>query len=582
MEIKMQMPKMGESLQEGTITKWLKKPGDKIDRDEMILEISTDKVDTEIPSPKAGVLKEILAEEGDTVEVGSDIAVIETEGGDGKKEETKVEKETEEKKEEKTEKEEKDESKKLAEEEDDEDEDEEPELETKESSEGIIDIQMPKMGESLQEGTITKWLKKEGDKIERDEMIFEISTDKVDTEVPSPVAGVLSEILAQEGDTVEVGETVARISKEGAAPAKKGAPKKEKRESAEEKEDKKEKKTAAKEAGKAPEISEDKGSEIPRKSGGRFYSPLVRSIAEAEGVTVEELEKIEGSGADGRVTKKDLLEYLDERSRGKAVVRQEPRAISKRPEEKPAERKQEIQVGPDDEVIPMDRIRRLISEHMIYSKRTSAHVTSVAEADVTGILQFRNAHKDSFQKEKGFKLTFTPFFTQAIVEGVKEFPRVNVSTDGNNIILHKRINVGVATALEDGNLIVPVVKDADDLSLTGLARAIDDLAKRARNKKLHPDEIQGGTISMTNVGTFGTLFGTPIINQPQSAIIGVGAIKRRPVVKQYEGSDVIVIRDMMYVSITYDHRVIDGMLAGKTLAKIVDTMENMNEKTLNL
>lgn len=567
MEIRLQMPKMGESLQEGTITKWLKKPGDRIERDEMILEISTDKVDTEIPSPKEGFLKQILAAEGETVEVGTDIAIIET-SSDELDIQTEASKEITQ-------------MKPLTQTIPETKHTPEPTVQSVEEdlsedtivvSGDSVDIVMPKMGESLQEGTITKWLKKTGDKIERDEMIFEISTDKVDTEVPSPVAGVLSEILVDEGKTVEVGEVVAKISTGDASVIKTV------------------KKEIAKQSitSEAPIVTEKSQAskepiiEIPRKSGDRFYSPLVRSIAEAEGVTLQELDTIVGSGIDGRVNKQDLLSYIENRKKGKAVVKQEPRSISIREEKPLAERKQTLQVGPDDEIIPMDRIRQLIAEHMVYSKRTSAHVTSVAEADVTGMIRFRNANKDAFQKEKGFKLTLTPFFVKAIVEGVKAFPRVNVSVDGSNIILHKRINIGVATALEDGNLIVPVVKDADDLSLTGLAKAIDDLANRARNKRLHPDEIQGGTLSMTNVGTFGTLFGTPIINQPQCAIVGVGAIKRKPVVKVYDGNEVIVIRDMMYVSITYDHRVIDGMLAGQTLAKIVKTMEEMNDKTLNL
>ena len=555
----MQMPKMGESLQEGTITKWLKKPGDKIERDEMILEISTDKVDTEIPSPTEGYLKAILVEEGETVEIGVDIAIIETEQVAATPEKP-VEKP-------------KSEAKPVATAEP------KPVVETvKQSGPEIeetivtggdtVDVVMPKMGESLQEGTITKWLKKVGDKIERDEMIFEISTDKVDTEVPSSVAGVLAEILVGEGITVEVGQVVARIATGGGVIQK--VKKQEPTEAV---------KNSVQDTGTA-NISES--SELLKASSGRFYSPLVRSIAAAEGVSIEELDKIKGSGIDGRVNKQDLLNYLENRQKTKAVVKQETRAVSVREEKPVAERKQSIQIGPDDEIIPMDRIRQLIAEHMVYSKRTSAHVTSVAEADVTGIVRFRNANKDSFLKEKGFKLTLTPFFTMAVVEGVKAFPRVNISVDGTNIIQHKRINVGIATALEDGNLIVPVVKDADDLSLVGLARAIDDLAYRARNKKLHPDEIQGGTISLTNVGTFGTLFGTPIINQPQCAIIGVGAIKRRPVVKQYEGNEVIVIRDMMYASITYDHRVIDGMIAGQMLAKVVHTLESMSEKTLVL
>lgn len=455
-----------------------------------------------------------------------------------------------------------------------------------------IDVVMPKMGESLQEGTIIKWLKKPGDHIERDEMILEISTDKVDTEVPSPASGTLTEIFFAENVTIEVGKVIATISTDAAdAPAVISEPKTEVPVKVEQKPEIIETKPAPVEAKveiaeSLPEIIADSGSkDIPRMSGNKFYSPLVRSIAEVEGVSLNELETIPGSGADGRVNKQDILKYIEIR-KSKAAETVKPVQVTKI--ETAPVKTSEISTpitppsyGDNDDVIPMDRVRQLIAEHMIMSKHTSAHVTSVMEADVTEIVRFRDKFKDEFQKREGFGLTYTPFFSKAIIDGVKAFQMVNVSVDGKFIIRHKRINLGVATALDDGNLIVPVIKNADALSISGLARSVFDLSTRARTKKLNPDDIQGGTITLTNVGTFGTLFGTPVINQPQAAIIGVGAIKKRPIVKEFEGEDVIVIRNMVYISITYDHRVIDGMLAGKCLATIVKSVEAMNEKSIS-
>ncbi|MFC2130807.1 dihydrolipoamide acetyltransferase family protein [Bacteroidota bacterium] len=433
-----------------------------------------------------------------------------------------------------------------------------------------VDLVMPKMGESLQEGTIIKWLKNEGDRVERDEMILEISTDKVDTEIPSPNAGILSKIMAEENETVEVGKVIAVIETEeteqqtgDGPPTPSSQPKVEEKPKPE----------------KATEEPKLEAETIPRLKEGKFYSPLVRNIAEKENVNITELESISGSGVDGRVTKKDILSYIEKR-KSKSAINSKSEIIPKPPSELTSVPKREIALGHDTEVIPMNRVRQLIAEHMVYSKRTSAHVTSVAEADVTGLVKLRNAEKAAFLAREGFKLTYTPFFSKAIVDGVRQFPMVNVSVDDKNIIRHIRINLGIATALDNGNLIVPVIRNADDLGLTGLARQIYDLSTKARSRKLNPDDIQGGTITLTNVGTFGTLFGTPIINQPQTAIIGVGAIKKRPVVKEVDGEDHIVIRQMMYVSITYDHRVIDGMLAGQTLAAIVKGMEGMSRETV--
>ncbi len=554
------MPKMGESLQEGTILRWLKNVGDPVERDEMILEISTDKVDTEVPSPASGILVEILAKENETVPVGIVIARIETEAENVTIQEVKAE------------------SEKPS----------EPTITqtfsqstspTVDSSSGeIVEVVMPKMGESLQEGTILRWLKKVGDRVERDEMILEISTDKVDTEVPSPVSGTIVEILYGENQTVPVGTVIAKISTSEIQTTQPIAqtPEKSTEESTP---------TSTVQVSAPVEITPKE--RIEERKGKFFFSPLVRKIAEDEGISLEELTQIQGTGVDGRVTKNDLLKYIEQKKKqvAAAIPKEEPKLEIKIKEPQPT-------VAPvtsytptpmqDYEIIPMDRVRQLIAQHMVYSKQTSPHVTSVHEADVTGIVMFREKHKTEFVKKEGFKLTYTPFFAKAAIEALRKYPRINVSVDGNNIIQYKRVHLGIATALEDGNLIVPVVKNADTLSILGLARAIYDLSTRARTKKLNPDDIQGGTFTITNVGTFNTLFGTPVINQPQTAILGVGAIQKRPVVRTYEGQDVIVVRYMAYVSLTYDHRVIDGMLAGLYLTELVKILESYDENSIDL
>ncbi|MGB9702591.1 MAG: 2-oxoglutarate dehydrogenase, E2 component, dihydrolipoamide succinyltransferase [Candidatus Kapaibacteriota bacterium] len=588
------MPKMGESLQEGTIIRWTKKIGDRIERDETILEISTDKVDTEVPSPAAGILKSILYNENDTVEVGKKIAEIETDldatitpsttTSTNKSENVELKKE---------------EPKIIA---------ESPKIETTPQantvavSGSLTDVVMPKMGESLQEGTIIRWTKKVGDKVERDETILEISTDKVDTEVPSPVSGILAEILYKEQDTVEVGKVIARIATEGGAVIVSQPTQTESKpvaastnEPAEES-----KPFVTQSASSTITNFVGKTYDIPVRDGERFYSPLVREIAIQNKVSLEELRIIPGTGTDGRVTKEDILKYISSRGSNiqQTIVQQVPVQESKaqvtysQPKtptpsiSAPVEYASSEDVNPifkaagEFEVIKMDRVRQLISEHMTRSKMTSAHVTSVAEADVTEIVKFREKYKDKFFEKYGFKLTYTPFFAVAAVEGIRQFPNVNVGVDGNRIIKFKHINLSIATALDDGNLIVPVIKNAEQLNLVGIASQIYDLSTRARNKKLNPDDIQGGTFSVTNVGTFGTLFGTPVINQPQTAIMGIGAIQKRPVVKEIMGNDLILPRHMAYVSLTYDHRVIDGMLAGQCLAAICNALEAMNEEVL--
>ena len=590
MRVEVVMPKMGESLQEGTIINWMKQVGDSIERDEMILEISTDKVDTEVPSPNSGILAEILVQVDETVDVGTPIAIIETDASAVTSApapavapapivETPVA---------------------VA-------PTPPPVVETPvapappappapptpapaASGGDTIDLVMPKMGESLQEGTIVSWLKQVGDSIERDEMILEISTDKVDTEVPSPVAGTLVEILAQEEETVDVGSVIAKISTGSGVSVSTPAPTPSAPVAQAPAPVAQAPTPVAAQSAPAPVVT-GTTYDIPKSSNGKFFSPLVRAIAKDNNVSLEELLAINGSGVDGRVNKKDILDYISGRGSvpspapvvaTPSPVAQAPApAVAKpTPASTPAPTKTSVVSSSDHEVVPMDRMRKLIAAHMTMSKQTSAHVTSVAEVDVTAIVKSRAKHKDAFLAREGTKLTYTSFFTKAVVEGVRAFPGINVSVDGTNMILHKRTNLGFAAALPDGNLIVPVIKNAGDLTIAGLQRNVNDLATRARTKKLVPDDIQGGTITITNVGTFGTLFGSPIINQPQTCIIGVGAIKKRPMVITVDGQDTIAIRSMMYMSITYDHRIIDGMLAGQALAHMVKTLESMNDASI--
>lgn len=447
-----------------------------------------------------------------------------------------------------------------------------------------VDMVMPKMGESIMEGTILKWHKSVGDKVEKDENILDIATDKVDAEVPAVEAGILVEILFKEGDEVPVGEVIARIETDAtaanaspsqSAPAK---PAETKAVSAT---------PEAKEAS-VPEVvtaTPQQGIQNEHEAGeksksGRFYSPVVMKIAQEEGIGMVELEKIEGTGTGGRLTKTDVLGYIKTRSQKEAPTAAPVVAAGYAPETPHAP----ISYDPArSEIIKMDNMRKLIAEHMVRSKHTSAHVTSVSEADVTGLVRLVKTKKDGFEKINGLKLTFTPFFIDAAIKSLKKYPMVNVSVDGDKIILKKYINFGVAVSLGDSGesgLIVPVIKNADEMNLVGIARSVSDLATRARNKKLQPDEIQGGTFTLTNYGTTGNLFGSPIINQPQVAILGTGAIVKRPVVRTLEdGTDAIVIRSIMYLSLSYDHRIIDGALAGVFLQSLVKTLESYNENT---
>ena len=453
---------------------------------------------------------------------------------------------------------------------------------------------MPKMGESIMEATILKWLKKEGDSVEMDETILEIATDKVDSEIPSPVDGVISKILFPEDEVVEIGTVIAHITTEGeegevrsspavaeSAPEEKDAPSSESKES--EPEPEPEKKREPKPQTAAESVSEKELRPGSVSGSKRFYSPLVRSIASKEGVTAAELESIPGTGMRGRVTKSDILDYLERRAEGKVEIPDTDRPEA-RVEAEPSRQKsaaqtsagQSITAGPNEEVIEMDRMRKMIAHHMVESKRTSPHVTSFVEADVTNLVNWRNANKKAFQEKYGEKITFTPIFMEAVCKAIRDFPMVNISVRDNHIIKKNNVNLGMATALPNGNLIVPVIKDADRLNLAGLAAAVNDLALRARENKLGPDEIQGGSFSLTNVGTFGNVMGTPIIPQPQVAILATGAIRKKPAVVETEYGDLIAIRQMMYLSLSYDHRVVDGFLGGSFVRKVADYLEQFD------
>ncbi|MCB0735422.1 MAG: 2-oxo acid dehydrogenase subunit E2 [Flavobacteriales bacterium] len=428
-----------------------------------------------------------------------------------------------------------------------------------------FELIMPKMGESIAEATIIRWLKEEGDTIEVDEAVLEIATDKVDSEVPSPTAGVLSIKLFGEGDVVKVGEAVAMIQTAGDGPAA-PAPNVE---SANEPAEVVIQKTVDQAVATATAV---------KPTGDRFYSPLVMNIARTEGVAMAELEAMPGTGKDGRVTKRDILAYLKNGRPSTSpapTVEEKPAAqpTAPAPAVKTVPSAPAVSLNPGDEVIEMDRMRKLIADHMVMSKHTSPHVTSFVEADVTNLVNWRNKNKDIFQKREGEKLTFTPLLIEALVKAIKDFPMINIAVDGDKIIKRKNINVGMAAALPSGNLIVPVIKNADTKNLVGLAREVNDLASRARNNQLKPDEIQGGTYTLTNVGTFGNVMGTPIINQPQVAIMAAGAIRKKPAVIETEHGDMIGIRHFMYLSHSYDHRVVDGALGGMFVRRLADYLE---------
>lgn len=525
MKINIVMPKMGESVSEGTLIKWHKKEGDKVKKDEIIFEISTDKVDTEIPAPEDGIISEIKVEEQETVEVDTVVAVLET-SGKGIEEVQTV--------------------------------NEEPDIpSTKQVGGKLIDVVMPKMGESVVEGTIIKWYKKEGDAVKTDEILFEISTDKVDTEVPSPTDGILKEIMVAEQETVEVGVVVARISsKSGIVDVREETP---------DETGENESKIIIKEKNK---------SEVRSNT---FFSPLVMNIARKENIPFSELENIEGTGQEGRVTKKDVLNYIELKRSGKPKPEtkiDESISIYLKENEEPEQETGDRGV----EIVPMDNIRRKIMSHMVSSRDTSVHVTAMVEVDMSRIYNLIQAKKEEFQKKEGIKLTYMPFVAHSAIKALKEFPLLNSSIGEDNIQIKKFINLGIAVAVEPNGLIVPNIKNADEKSIRGLAKEIFELSIKSRSKKLLPDDVIEGTFTITNYGVFGTLFGTPIINQPEVGILGVGTVVKKPVVIELEGVDTIAIKPMMYLSLSHDHRLIDGMIGGKFLKAIKDSLENFNTK----
>ncbi len=480
-----------------------------------------------------------------------------------------------------------------------------------------VDLIMPKMGESIMEATILKWLKKEGDVVKEDEAILEIATDKVDSEIPSPVDGIMGPILFQEEEVVEVGKVIAQIlvgdetsesSGSNGSNTSAAIPEMEVEKSISES------MLSGPEAVPYQPVNLESAAKLPEARpsvAGRFYSPLVRNIASKEGIAVEELDGIEGSGLKGRVTKHDLLNYISNRQSAQitssSIQPSSVSAVGDGTQKLPNESVQ-IQTGQVDEgepnakkeassnvadagsqsflstdnveIVQMDRMRKLIADHMVRSKKTSAHVTSFVEADVTNLVAWRNRVKEEFLRKHHQKITFTPIFIQAVIGAMKAFPGVNASVEGDKILIKHDINIGMATALPSGNLIVPVIHNADHYNLVGLTKQVNGLAQRARANQLKPEEIQGGTFTLTNVGTFGNVMGTPIINQPQVAILATGAIRKKPAVLETEFGDVIAIRQMMFLSLSYDHRVVDGFLGGSFLRKVADNLEAFDQETL--
>ncbi len=444
-----------------------------------------------------------------------------------------------------------------------------------------VEILLPAMGEGIVDATLTKWLVQKGDQVEEDQSIAEIATDKVDSELPAPEDGIIEELLFEEGDVPQVGQAIAILKTEGEEAEEETSGSTSGGTSAKKEEVKEEKSTVSSDSEDSQneekahdQDTEQLGSKTP---GGKFLSPLVRSIAEKENVSIEELDNIRGSSNTGRITKKDILSYLDSRKSGGGFATQPSSATGKQAvEDKPSSTPVEGSYQGDYEIVKMDRMRKLIADHMVESKRVSPHVTSFVEADVTNLVKWRNANKKEFQEKENTRLTFTPLFIEATVKALKDFPMINVSVDDTNIIVKKNINIGMATALPSGNLIVPVIKNADKQNLLGLASSVNDLAERARDNKLKPEEIQGGTFTITNFGTFGNISGTPIINQPQVAILGVGSIDKKPAVIETEEGDMIGIRHKMILSLAYDHRVVDGALGGMFLKRVADYLEDFD------
>ncbi len=575
MSVEVVMPQMGESITEGTVSKWLKAVGDKIEKDEAILEISTDKVDAEVPSPSAGTLLEIRHKEGETVEVGTVLAMIGAEGEvAAASPEPQVQSPKSETQPDPIEVEDVPAPAIIA------DAVAAPAASSEPAAPAgdATEVVMPQMGESITEGTVSKWLKKVGDDIAKDEALLEISTDKVDAEVPSPAAGKLLAINVEEGQTVEVGSVLALVGTSGSAASPKSEVQSPKAETptpfvsaavAEVAADAPQVKAVA--AGANGDVTVD---DLRRTKS----SPLVRSIAKEHGIDIT---RIPGSGVSGRVTKQDIMSFLETGAalrpedllvKGVATASAAPgKTLAPSTYTAPP-----VTTSAGDRVEKMSVMRKKISEHMTFSKQTSAHVTSVYEIDMTNVTKFRDKNKAAFAERYGTKLTYMPFIFQAVTNAIRKFPIVNSQVDGENIVYKGDINLGMAVALDWG-LIVPVIRKADTLSLSGLALAANDLADRARTKKLNPDEVTGGTFTITNPGVFGGLYGTPIINQPQVAILCVGTIEKRPkVLTTPDGDDYIAIRSMAYFALTYDHRIVDGADAERFLAFMKEYLETAN------
>jgi pyruvate dehydrogenase E2 component (dihydrolipoamide acetyltransferase) len=540
------MPQMGESITEGTITKWLKKPGDTVQRDEPLFEISTDKVDAEIPSPAAGTLKEIKIGEGTTVQINTVVAVIDGTAGSTGKTETAAAPAA-------------DTATPAAVAQPSATQGNPAEADsaaagTKIESSGATEILMPQMGESITEGTITKWLKKIGDTVQRDEPIFEISTDKVDAEIPSPASGVLAEIKVPEGQTVGINTVVAIIG--GAAGKAAPAP------------------AAAAPAKTAPAAAPAPATPAAAAAlGDRRSSPLVRKIAKENNV---DLAQVPGTGASGRITKDDILGYIEGGATPAApapVAAAAPAPAAPRPAA-PVPAPATPLPG---ELVPMSKMRAIIAQRMVESKRTSPHVHTVFKVDMTRIVKLREKEKSKYEQRNGVKLTYMPFIARAAVVALRKHPVVNGAVEGEAIRYNKNINLGIAVALDWG-LIVPVIKQAEEKNFLGITRAIVDVADRARGKKLAPDEISGGTFTLTNSGIFGEQFGTPIINQPQVAILGIGGLNKEPeVISDKDGNDFIAVRSIQRFTLGFDHRIVDGADAGKFMSDFKAYLENWNE-----
>jgi 2-oxoglutarate dehydrogenase E2 component (dihydrolipoamide succinyltransferase) len=448
----------------------------------------------------------------------------------------------------------------------------------------LVEMVMPKMGESIMEGTVLNWLKKVGDRIEQDESVLEVATDKVDTEVPATHAGILKEILAQKGEVVAVGKAIAIISTDGEETSPQ-IPVTQNKELVKE--------TVAKEELSGTSIKSSPSAngfhKLSKPESNRFYSPLVLNIARQEKISMQELEYIPGSGKEGRVTKNDILNFVQGRAKNQGNVKEESQpdvkpVVKQKPEQELKESlKPASSISGNYEIIEMDRMRKMIAERMVESKQISAHVTSFVEADVTNIVYWRNRQKHEFMEKEGAALTFTPIFIEAVIRAIKDYPMINVSVDGDKIIVKKDINIGVAVALPTGNLIVPVIKNADQFNIIGLTKKVNDLAKRARANKLTADDLSGGTFTVSNVGSFGNVMGTPIIVQPQVAILALGAVIKKPAVIESPQGDTLGIRHMMFLSHSYDHRVVDGALGGMFVRRVADYLEqfDLNRKAFS-